>query len=145
MSRVEDFLTAAEESAIINAIREAEKNSSGEIRVHLERSADKDALERAKEVFYFLKMDETEAQNGVLFYVAVDDHKFSILGDAGINKVVPDNFWTGIKDSVIEHFSKGSYALGLEEGIRAAGDKLKQYFPLDSSDTNELSDEISLG
>ncbi len=145
MSQVEDFLTAAEESAIIDAIREAEKNSSGEIRVHLEKTAEKDALERAKEVFYFLKMDETEAQNGVLFYVAVDDHKFSILGDAGINKVVPDDFWNSIKDRVLVHFSDGKYALGLEEGILATGEKLKQYFPLDSSDSNELPDKISLG
>ena len=145
MSQVEDFLSAAEESAIIDAIREAEKNSSGEIRVHLERRANKDAFERAKEVFYFLKMDETKAQNGVLFYVAVDDHKFSILGDTGIDKAVPDNFWESIKDQVLQHFSSGNFAVGLEEGIRATGMKLKEYFPLDTHDSNELSDEISLG
>ena len=145
MSQVEDFLTAVEEQTLIDAIREAEKNTSGEIRVHLERSSDKDALERAKEVFYFLKMDETKAQNAVLFYVAVDDHKFSILGDVGIDTVVPADFWSSVKDRVIDHFSGGRYALGLEEGIRATGEKLKQYFPLDSTDTNELSDEISLG
>ena len=145
MSQVEDFLTAVEEQTIINAIREAEKNTSGEIRVHLERRSDKDALDRAKEVFYFLKMDETSAQNGVLFYVAVDDHQFSILGDTGIDKAVPDDFWESIKDQVLEHFTRGDYALGLEEGIRATGTKLKEYFPLDTHDSNELSDEISLG
>ena len=145
MSQVEDFLTTVEEQTIINAIREAEKNTSGEIRVHLERHSDKDALDRAKEVFYFLKMDETSAQNGVLFYVAVDDHQFSVLGDSGIDKAVPDDFWESIKDQVLEHFTRGDYALGLEEGIRATGMKLKEYFPLDTHDSNELSDEISLG
>lgn len=145
MSQVEDFLTSVEEESIIQAIRQAEKNTSGEIRVHLERSSEKNALERAKEVFYFLKMDATEAQNGVLFYVAVDDHKFSILGDAGIDKVVPNDFWQSVKDSVLTHFKNGNYAKGLEQGIEETGKKLKQYFPLDSHDLNELSDEISLG
>lgn len=145
MSKVEDFLTAAEEQTIINAIRKAEKDTSGEIRVHLEKSATKDALERAKEVFYFLKMDETQQHNGVLFYVAVDDKKFSILGDKGINDAVPSNFWNSVKDTVITKFSQGSYAEGLQLGIAEAGKKLKEFFPYQSNDINELPDEISLG
>ena len=92
MSKVEDFLTQIEEAQIIDAIRIAEKNTSGEIRVHLEKSSDKNPLERAKEVFYFLKMDETKSHNGVLFYVAVDDKKFSVLGDEGIDNVVSKRF-----------------------------------------------------
>lgn len=145
MSKVEDFLTAAEEQTIINAIRKAEKDTSGEIRVHLEKSATKDALERAKEVFYFLKMDETQQHNGVLFYVAVDDKKFSILGDKGINDAVPNGFWNSVKDTVISNFSKGNYVAGLQLGIEETGKKLKEFFPYQSDDENELPNEISLG
>ena len=113
MSNIEDFLTQSEEQQIIDAIRVAEKNTSGEIRVHLEKKSDKDPLERAKEVFYFLKMDKTENKNGVLFYVAVNDKSFSIIGDKGINDLVPNNFWNSIKDAVIEQFSVENYAKGL--------------------------------
>jgi uncharacterized membrane protein len=144
MSKVEDFLTAKEEEEIINAIRLAEKDTSGEIRVHIEKSTEKEPIERAKEVFCFLKMDETEKHNGVLFYLAVDDKKFSILGDSGINKVVPEDFWNITKDIVIEKFKKGKYSEGLKLGIIQAGDKLKQYFPYQNNDKNELEDSISL-
>tara|TARA_R110002073_G_scaffold57778_4_gene146727 strand:+ start:145145 stop:145582 length:438 start_codon:yes stop_codon:yes gene_type:complete len=145
MSKVENFLTQTEEQEIIEAIKIAEKNTSGEIRVHLERNTDKDVLERAKEVFFFLRMDATKNQNGVLFYVAVDDRKFSILGDKGIDKVVPEDFWNSVKNSVIDQFSKGNYSQGLLNGILETGKKLKEYFPYQSDDTNELSNEISLG
>lgn len=145
MSNVEDFLTQTQEQEIIDAIRAAEKNTSGEIRVHLERNSDKDPLERAKEVFYFLKMDKTKNKNGVLFYVAVDDKKFSVLGDEGINSLVPDDFWNSIKDTVIQRFSRGSYSDGLKEGILATGQKLKEYFPFQINDKDELSNEISSG
>ena len=144
MSKVEDFLTAKEEEEIIKAIQLAEKDTSGEIRVHIEKGTEKDPLERAKEVFYFLKMDETEKHNGVLFYLAVDDKKFSILGDSGINKVVPEDFWNSIKEIVIEKFKKGKYSEGLKLGIMKTGDKLKQYFPYQNNDKNELEDSISL-
>ena len=145
MSNIENFLTQTEEQQIIDAIRTAEKNTSGEIRVHLERNSEKDPLERAKEVFYFLKMDKTEHKNGVLFYVAVDDKKFSVLGDEGINNRVSEDFWNSIKDAMTEHFSKGSYADGLKAGILASGQKLKEYFPFQTNDDDELSNEISLG
>lgn len=144
MSKVEDFLTAKEEEEIIKAIQLAEKDTSGEIRVHIEKGTEKDPLERAMEVFYFLKMDETEKHNGVLFYLAVDDKKFSILGDSGINKVVPEDFWNSIKEIVIEKFKKGKYSEGLKLGITKTGDKLKQYFPYQNNDKNELEDSISL-
>jgi len=145
MSNVEDFLTQTQEQQIIDAIRVAEKNTSGEIRVHLERNSEKDPLERAKEVFYFLKMDKTKNKNGVLFYVAVDDKKFSVLGDEGINNLVSEDFWYSIKDAVIQHFSTGSYADGLKEGILATGEKLKEFFPFQTNDNDELSNEISSG
>ena len=144
MSKVEDFLTSDQEQEIIEAIRLAEKDTSGEIRVHLEKNTEKETLERAKEVFYFLKMDETKQQNGVLFYVAVDDKKFSIIGDKGIDKAVSDTFWNSVKDIVLKNFSNGHFTEGLKLGIAETGLKLKQYFPYKNNDTNELPDSISL-
>lgn len=140
---VEDFLTAEEEQTIIDAIIEAENHTSGEIRVHLERGLHKDAFRRAEEVFYFLEMDATENQNGILFYVAVDDHRFVVLGDKGIDHVVPDDFWESIKDEVIGEFKVGEYAKGLVKGILHTGEKLKEFFPVDDDSKNELSDSIS--
>ena len=102
-------------------------------------------MERALEVFYFLKMDATELKNGVLFYVAVKSKKFAILGDEGINKLVPANFWDTEKDILAAHFSKEEYAIGLQQAITKVGEKLKAFFPYQSDDTNELSDEISKG
>ena len=144
MSKVEDFLTFAQEQEIIEAIRLAEENTSGEIRVHLEKTSDKDPWERAREVFTFLKMDQTAQHNGVLFYVAVDDKKFSILGDDGINDVVPNEFWNSVNDIVIDQFKSGNYTQGLKQGVLEAGLKLKHYFPYHDNDKNELPDSISL-
>ena len=140
---VEQFLTDQAEQEIIAVIREAESNTSGEIRVHLEKSLDREPIARAQELFHLLEMDKTAEKNGVLFYVAVDDHKFAIIGDEGIDKVVPDNFWESIKDEVINEFVKGNSKNGLVKGILHAGEKLKEYFPYNNKDNNELSDEIS--
>lgn len=140
---VEQFLTQEQEQQVINAIREAELNTSGEIRVHFEKSLNQDAILRAQEVFYQLEMDKTMNKNGVLFYVAVDDHKFAIIGDEGIDQKVPDDFWLSIKDEVITEFAKGNHGKGLVLGILHAGEKLKEYFPYGDKDENELSDEIS--
>lgn len=140
---VEQFLTQQQEQEVINAIREAEKNTSGEIRVHFEKSLDQDALKRAQELFFQLEMDKTIFKNGVLFYVAVDDHQFAIIGDEGIDKKVPDDFWESVRDEVISEFVKGNHAEGLVKGILHAGEKLKEYFPFGDKVANELSDEIS--
>ncbi|MBI9040378.1 TPM domain-containing protein [Lutibacter sp.] len=145
MSKVEDFLTAEQEQAIVSAIKTAEKNTSGEIRVHIEKSTEKPPMDRALEVFYFLKMDLTDLKNGVLIYVAVESKKFAILGDEGINKLVPENFWDNEKNILLAHFKNKEYTLGLEKTILEVGNKLKQFFPYQSDDTNELSDEISKG
>lgn len=145
MPKIEDFFTPQEEEQVIAAIQSAEKDTSGEIRVHIEKTTDKDPLERAKEVFYELKMNETKAQNGVLFYVATESHHFAILGDKGINDLVPGDFWDQEKALVLSHFSKREFAEGLSLGIKEAGQKLKEFFPYQSDDTNELSDEISKG
>ena len=143
MNEVEQFLTETEEKQIVEAIRVAERNTSGEIRVHIEKSTLKDTLERAKEVFYYLKMDATKDKNGVLFYLAVHDKKFAILGDEGIDKKIPKDFWQSVTNTVLKEFKTGNYALGLEKGILETGEKLKKYFPYQEDDINELSDEIS--
>ena len=145
MSKTEDFLSKAEEQEIVQAIVEAEKNTSGEIRVHIEEHTEKSPLERAQEVFFELKMDETQDRNGVLFYICVSDKKFAIIGDKGINEAVEADFWDCTKDTVIANFKEGNYKKGLVEGILRAGERLKQYFPYQSDDTNELSNEISRG
>lgn len=145
MSKVEDFLTATQEQAIVLAIKNAEKNTSGEIRVHIEKTTEKPPMERALEVFYALKMDATELKNGVLIYIAVESKKFAILGDEGINKLVPENFWETEKQIILTHFKNNEFTLGLVTAIEEVGNKLKQFFPYQSDDTNELSDEISKG
>lgn len=145
MSKVEDFLTAEQEQTIVLAIKTAEKNTSGEIRVHIEKSTEKPPMERALEVFYALKMNATELKNGVLIYIAVESKKFAILGDEGINKLVPENFWETEKQIILTHFKNNEFTLGLVTAIEEVGNKLKQFFPYQSDDTNELSDEISKG
>ena len=145
MSKIEDFLSKADEQEIVQAIIEAEKNTSGEIRVHLEEHTEKSPLDRAQEVFFQLHMNETKDRNGVLFYVGISDKKFAIIGDEGIDKVVESDFWDCTKDIVIANFKGGNYKKGLVEGILRAGERLKQYFPYQSNDTNELSNEISRG
>ena len=143
MSKTEDFLSKAEEQEIVQAIVEAEKNTSGEIRVHIEEHTEKSPLERAQEVFFELKMDETQDRNGVLFYICVSDKKFAIIGDKGINEAVESDFWDCTKDTVIANFKEGNFKKGLVEGILRAGERLKKYFTYQSDDTNELSNEIS--
>lgn len=137
------FFTKEEQHNIVAAIKEAELNTSGEIRVHIENHCKEEALERAAEVFYDLKMDRTAARNGILFYLAVKDHKFAIIGDEGINREVERDFWNDIKDEMIYNFKENKFAEGLIAGILKCGDKLKKYFPYQNDDVNELSDEIS--
>ncbi len=139
------FLKQEEQEKILQAIREAENTSSGEIRVHLEKKCPTDVLDRAAYVFEKLAMHKTQKRNGVLFYLSVEDRKFAILGDAGINAVTPEDFWDRIRDRVLEHFSRGEFAEGLETGIRMSGKALQEYFPHEAGDVNELSNEISSG
>ena len=145
MEYIEDFLTTEEEQRVIEAIRDAEIATSGEIRVHLENELKEDCLEHAKEVFHMLHMDETKYKNGVLFYVAVNEKKFAVIGDSGIDKVVPDDFWESVKNTVTHEFSKGQRASGLVLGILEAGQKLQQYFPFEEEKDNELINDISRG
>ena len=145
MSKVEDFLNKQDEQAVIDAIRLAEKQTSGEIRVHLEKTTSIDAYKRALQLFYDLKMNETEQQNGVLIYVAVADKKIAICGDKGIHDKVGDQFWDSTKNKIISHFKDNNFKQGLIDGIAEAGNQLTKYFPAVANDTNELSNEISIG
>lgn len=138
-----DKLTEEEKESIVSAIREAELNTSGEIRVHLENHCREEVMDRAAEIFATLNMHKTRLRNGVLFYLAMKDHQFAILGDMGINQKVPDHFWEDIRDFMVAKFKEGKYAEGLSEGIKMAGRELKEHFPYQSNDRNELSDDIS--
>ena len=145
MSKVEDFLTKNEEAEVVEAIRLAEKNTSGEIRVHLEKETSIAPIERAVEVFHELGMDTTQLRNGVIIYVAVKSKKFAIYGDKGINDKVDVDFWDCTKDIMVNHFKTGNNVQALVEGIHNAGEQLKKYFPFEDDDTDELSNEISKG
>jgi uncharacterized membrane protein len=145
MSKVEDFLTQEEEKAIVESIRIAETNTSGEIRVHIESSSTLDAYTKAKIIFERLEMHKTKLKNGVLVYLAVEDRKFAIIGDSGINDIVPQNFWDSIKDLMFHHFKNNDFKQGLIDGILKIGLELKTHFPYSENDVNELSNEISKG
>jgi len=125
------------------AVKEAEKSTSGEIRVHIETRCPEDVLDRAAWIFSKLKMDKTSERNGVLFYLAVRDHKFAIIGDAGINSKVPGGFWDEIRELMEKSFREARFTEGLSRGIILAGSQLKAHFPYGKEDVNELSDEIS--
>lgn len=142
---VESFLTTTEEQEIITAIRKAEDKTSGEIRVHIENSADGDIDSRALEVFSILKMQNTKLQNGVLIYVAVADRNFAIYGDKGIDAVVPNDFWDATMQSIQSQFKKGNFKDGLVDGILKAGEQLHAHFPWQDSDRDELPNHISKG
>ena len=144
--KVSDLFTKEEETAIVAAIGAAEQNTSGEIRVHIEANRKgKETIERAIEVFQELDMHQTEARNGVLFYLAYDDQAFSIYGDRGINEKVPPGFWDTTRDLMQKAFRRSAFAEGLIAGIGEAGRVLKDYFPYQSNDQNELDDAISKG
>lgn len=137
------FFTGEEQIQIRDAIKEAESETSGEIRVHIETKLSGNVLDRAAWIFRQIRMHETEGRNGVLFYLAVRNKEFAIIGDRGINSRVPENFWDKAKNIVQKHFRTGKYAEGLIEGILMAGKQLKEHFPHRKDDKNELPDEIS--
>lgn len=144
-NKVEKFLTSNAEQEIVEAIRLAELNTSGEIRVHIEKTSKGDVNRRALEVFHDLKMNNTKLQNGVLIYVAVEDKSFAIYGDKGINDVVAKDFWDSTKNKIEAHFKTGNFKQGLIDGILDAGEQLKKHFPYTDLDVNELPNTISKG
>ena len=140
-----ELFTDTEIKKIETAIGEAEKNTSGEIRVHIEKKCKEEVLDRAAFVFELLQMHKTELRNGVLFYLAVNDKQLAILGDVGINKKVPEGFWDGIRDTMVNQFKAGNFSEGLAEGIKMAGQQLKSHFPYQKDDVDELPNEVSFG
>ena len=142
---IRNFFSSKDKLQIENAIRAAELKTSGEIRVHIEKNCKEDVLDRAAFLFEKLEMHKTDLRNGVLFYLAIEDHLFAILGDAGINQKVPENFWVEIKQTMESEFKEGKFTDGLVTGINKAGEALKHHFPWQKDDINELSDEISFG
>jgi len=138
-----EFLSEEDEKLIVDAIERAEQDTTGEIRVHIEFKCKKDPLERAKVLFHELEMDQTEARNGVILYIATEDKKVAIFGDEGLSKKVDDHFWQDEIDSLISEFKKGNFEAGIEHVVGDIGEKLKIHFPSDGSDPDELGNEIS--
>ncbi|WP_124979829.1 TPM domain-containing protein [Nonlabens xiamenensis] len=124
--------------------RRAELKTSGEVRVHLEHHC-KDVMQRAQVLFHLIKMDNTKEENGILFYVAVADHQFAVIGDKGIHKKVGVEFWNSVRDVMAVRFRESAFQQGLIDGIDLVGRELAQYFPWDVNDINELPNEISVG
>lgn len=143
MKTTKPFLSQDEKERIVQAIVKAEAQTSGEIRVHIDENPKGDPLDRAAYFFEKLGMHRTEARNGVLVYLAPGVRRFAILGDAGINSLVPEGFWDKIKREMTEAFAAGKFSEGLERGILSIGESLKLHFPHAMDDENELSNEIN--
>lgn len=140
-----DFFTKEEGDRVIAAIRIAETNTSGEIRVHIEAKCKGDILKQAQKTFKKLGMQKTAARNGVLFFIAPERRGFAIVGDEGIDAVVPENFWDDVKNILQQNFRAAKFEQGITEGITLVGEKLKAHFPYQKDDVNELPDDISYG
>jgi len=137
------FFPDAEQGKIVEEIRRAEERTSGEIRVHLDRHSGKDVLGKARKIFVQLGMNRTHHRNGVLIYLATDHRKFAIVGDEGIHRAVPENYWEDVKEEMQKQFRQGEFLAGLCTGIQRIGEKLQAYFPAEKDDGDELPDEIS--
>ena len=143
--RPEDFPTADQQKTVVDAVRLAEKGTSGEIRIHIDGDCPSSALERAEEVFGKLGMHRTKLRNGVLIYLACNSKVFSIVGDKGINDVVPEHFWEDVIAMMGAEFRSGRFTEGLSQGVLMVGEKLQTFFPYQKDDVNEQPDEISFG
>lgn len=141
--QAKDNISEADHQRIVKAIEAAELNTSGEVRVHIESKCKEDILDHAAFIFKKLAMDKTEQRNAILFYIALKDHKFAVIGDAGIHAKVGDEFWEKVKNEMIPFFKEGKLADGLINGISKAGTELQTYFPYQTNDKNELDNEIS--
>jgi uncharacterized membrane protein len=142
-----EYFLADGKQKIIDAIRMAESMTSGEIRVFIEsRCSYMDALDRAAEIFFDLKMDMTKDRNGVLIYVAMKDHQFAVFGDEGIHQEVGDKFWNEEISKMVGHFNRNDIVEGIRQVVLDTGEALKKHFPYDNStDKNELPDDLIFG
>ncbi|MDO4461765.1 MAG: TPM domain-containing protein [Bacteroidia bacterium] len=139
------MFSKSECSIIEKAIAEAELNCSGEIRVHIDKKCPGDVIESAIHTFHRLSMQNTQLRNGVLFYIASESHKFAVIGDVGINEKVGNNFWEDVSAEIETNFRNGNFVEGLTNGILRCGEKLKEFFPYQSDDINELPNTVSFG
>jgi uncharacterized membrane protein len=139
------LISNADELKIEEAVANAEKLTSGEIRVHIDKDCDIAIMDRAAEVFDILEMQKTAQRNGVLIYLSKREKQFAIIGDAGIHNKVPLGFWKETSDNMSIYFKSGDFTKGIIEGIESAGKKLQEYFPLLENDKNELSNKMSFG
>lgn len=137
------FLSPEQEEKIIDAIKRSEKLTSGEIKVHIEKKCNGDAYKKAVEVFNRLKLYKTEKRNAVLIYVASDSHKFAVIGDVGVNKMVNTEFWNEVVNSMLVHFKENNPAEAIIKGIEKTGQLLAEYFPYQKEDLNEIDNNIS--
>lgn len=146
MSDISDYISTEDEKEIVNAIQQGEKQTSGEIRVHIELVCQtEDPYQRALYIFEKLEMHKTQLSNGILIYMAIEDHKLVVCGDKGINDLVDDTYWESTINLMTSYFKNDKYKEGLVKGIDELGEKLKTYFPYEDGDTDELSNEISKG
>ncbi len=141
----ENFLTADQQKTVVDAVRLAEKGTSGEIRVHIDGECKGSPVKRAEAVFAKLGMHRTQLRNGVLIYLACNSKVFAIIGDKGINEVVPEHFWEDVIAAMGEEFRQGRFAEGLSKAVIMAGEKLRDFFPYQEDDINEQPDDISFG
>jgi len=142
-----EYFSAAEKEQIVNAIRAAEKETSGEVRVYVEsKNTYVDAIDRAAEIFYKLKMQDTDHRNAVLLYVAIKHQQLALFADEGIYQMTGAEYWNNAVKNMIEKFSKDDIPGGIEQCIRQIGETLKEKFPyIPTEDKNELPDEIVFG
>ncbi len=137
------LLSKKETGRLINAIEAAERNTSGEIRVHIEKHSSEDAVTACEKLFYKLQMQNTKHRNGILFYLSYSSKTFAVWGDEGIHAKVKNEFWDSITNRAVEFFKKGDYITGLEQAITLCGEKLSEHFPFGEDDKNELPNQIS--
>ncbi|MCC6273598.1 MAG: TPM domain-containing protein [Deltaproteobacteria bacterium] len=137
------FFTPEQRETLIKAIREAERNSSGEIRIHVIRATSEDLFSKGQRLFEKLGMTKTRDRNGILFLLELSHRRFAILGDKGIHQKVPAEFWEEIRAALFEHFREGRFVEGLCAGIARCGEKLEAFYPWQSDDRNEVADEIT--
>lgn len=140
-----ELFTEEEQERIVNAIHQAENHTSGEIRLAVEPHCNGEVLDRATQYFHRLGMDKTALHNGVLIYIATEDHQFAIIGDRGINSKVPGNFWEETKDLMLQYFRQGDLIEGLIAGIIHTGKQMHHFFPRLDDDVNELPNDITFG
>ena len=140
----QEFIAALDQDRIIRAIATAEGMTSGEIRVHIQPKSHGEIRNVAERTFERLGMTKTDLRNGVLLFIASEEHRFVILGDRGIDEKVPAGFWDEIAARLTMRFKQGEFTDGIVDAIHSAGEELRQYFPRKHGDVNELTNDINI-